>query len=275
MNERDRLQQVQSHLQLAPRVLYLEGVSDVELFFALLGVERPASGIHDEVYVCGLESGGSGAKGVRACVAVAQKNGLNGVYGVIDGDGRDLATLKAEFEHPFPGPLFSWKAYCIENMAAKAAWPASWGTFPSFNEYAPYVAFNRVQRELHGVLRATDFTTYTAPRANQPLDGEASLRELLATRMTQVSAVDTTARYDDELAVYRDAVTASEEEAHTLFNGKWLVEHHACEVTKRSKAACRAEWVSEIRYAGGLTEVRDWWQRVVTVLLRPQDGGEP
>ena len=263
MNERDRLQQVQNQLQLAPSVLYLEGISDVELFFALLGVERPASGIHEEVYVCGLESGGSGAKGVRACVAVARKNGLSGVNGVIDGDGRDLATLKAEFDHPFPGPLFSWKAYCIENMAAKAAWPENWGDFPSLDEYAPYVAFNRVQRELHGILRETDFTTHTAPKANQPLDGEATLRELLATRMAQVSAVDTSARYDEELAVCRSAITASEDEAHTLVNGKWLVEHHACEVTRKSKADCRSEWASEIRNAGGLAEVQDWWQRIM------------
>ena len=262
MTDKERLDRIQADLQKATTVIYLEKKSDPDLFFALLGIPRPRSGIHDDAYVVGLESDGGGARGVKANIRVAQKNGLSDILGVIDGDGRDLATLSAQFDPPYAGPLFSWKAYCIENLAAKAAWPPTWGNRPDFRDYAPYVAFNRVQRQLQENLQATEFTNYASPKAEQPLANANELRVLLAEKKAAIAAVDTKAKYDKEIASYRAAVGAGDDEAHLLLNGKWLVEHHACKETRKSKAKCRDDWATAVRKAGGLAEVRDWWRRV-------------
>ena len=158
MNDRDRLNRIQADLQRAATVIYVEGKADPDIFFPLLGLVRPTADIHQNVYVAGL-GGASGSAEVTALARVAGDNGEagelggGGIFGMIDGDGRDLPELTAEFDPPFPGPVFSWKTYCIENLLAKAAWPSAWGTPPNWSavleEYTPYAALNRVHRSLH------------------------------------------------------------------------------------------------------------------------------
>ena len=128
MNERDILRKVQADLQLTPRgVIYLEGKTDVPAFFGLLGIPLPTDPIHQNVGIRGLkDASGSGSATVIQYVRVARSRNLP-VYGILDGDGRSLSALAAEFDVPHRGPLFSWKGYCIENLLVKTGWPTSWG----------------------------------------------------------------------------------------------------------------------------------------------------
>lgn len=57
------------------RVIYLEGKSDPEIFFALLGVSPPADGVHQRTLVRGFSGdSASGNETVRRHVAIAESN---------------------------------------------------------------------------------------------------------------------------------------------------------------------------------------------------------
>src|SRR5205814_634541 len=103
----------------------------------------------------GLREGAGGAA-VRQRVELAAAKGYQGIFGLIDGDGRDLAESARTFDPPHPGPLFMWKAYCIENLLAKTGWPAAWGSAPDWPsvllEFSAYVALNRLHVALRGRL---------------------------------------------------------------------------------------------------------------------------
>ena len=257
MNDADRLKALQDDQHRAGTLLYLEGPTDVALFFALLGIRRPSSDIHQDVYVKGL----NGVKDVRSCTRVAAANKLTRVFGIIDGDGLDLTQLQPLFDAPHLGPLFSWKGYCIENIAAQAAWPAAWGAMPNLAIYAPYVAFNTVQDELSKTFKKLRFIQFDRPKANVELATEADLRNVLTNKQAAMNAVDVKHLYNQALGAYLNLQSAAE--IHTKLNGKWLVEHHACEVTGASIQVCREAWVNVITAAGGHSEVRAWWQRVM------------
>ncbi len=81
MNDADRLHRVESDLQRASTVIYLEGKSDPDILFALLGIARPTGDIHQDAYVVGLTQGPSGSAQVAALARVAGDNGLAGALG--------------------------------------------------------------------------------------------------------------------------------------------------------------------------------------------------
>jgi len=115
------------------KVLYLEGQTDVMMLAGLLGRDPPTvipeEGLPlDGIWVRGLSGRtGSGSKAVEQRVRLAGKLELRGIRGIIDGDGRDHEMLAAGFDPPFAGPLYTWKAYCLENLLAQCDWPVDFG----------------------------------------------------------------------------------------------------------------------------------------------------
>jgi hypothetical protein len=110
MNERAIVAELQRDLQRAAAsgtVVYLEGRSDVPIFFALLGVRQPqpdaSQGVlHHGVLVRGLreKDRGSGSSAVQQRIEVAQRHGFPGIHGIVDGDGQPLTTLASTFDPP-------------------------------------------------------------------------------------------------------------------------------------------------------------------------------
>jgi hypothetical protein len=157
VSNKKRLDSIEADLYRAPTVIYLEGKTDVDLLLPLAGVARPSSGIHKQVSIVGLNGGNE----VRAHLQVAEKSGRGGrlgrggVFGIIDGDGRELKELKTSFLPPHQGSLFSWPTYCIENLLS-IAWPQPWGAEPDWAAvlgcYIPYAARNRVVNQLQSAL---------------------------------------------------------------------------------------------------------------------------
>lgn len=126
MDERAIEQELERDLLRAAatgKVLYLEGPTDLLMLVGLLGGDPPSivpeEGLPvDGVWVRGL----SGSKAVEQRTHVADKVALRDVRGIVDGDGLDYETLAASFDPPFIGPLYNWKAYCLETC-----WPSAVG----------------------------------------------------------------------------------------------------------------------------------------------------
>jgi hypothetical protein len=268
MNETELLREIQRDLQTAPQgVVYLEGKSDPPIFFALLGVPTPADSIHRGVLVRGLKDGDSGKAAVKARVDVAQNKGYPRVYGIVDGDGEDLATLAARFAHPFVGPLFSWPAYAVENMLVKTGWPAGWGAPPDWTrallDHVPYTALNRIHRELRGSLETLRLWRHNYPTLGEPLRSVADMAATLARDKHLIEGYDVEARFHAEAAAVAARVRASLDEGHALVDGKWLVDVLAPRTLGRPRPQpCRDEWIAHAVGVGGLAEVRDLWQRI-------------
>jgi hypothetical protein len=273
-------QEVVAHSRKGPHgVLYLEGKSDVEVFFALLGVERPTGDLHERVFVCGLQDDkrgrapGSGKSAVRARVECAQKLGLGRVWGVVDGDGAPLEETRRAFDAPHPGPLFVWKAYCIENLLAQApGWPKAWGPRPDWSEvlrvYAPYVALNGVHLHLQNTLKTLSLDKFSHPHPQHPLLNAQEVLLGLEQDKDLLRGVDVAARFGAEHSAFLDALDASLDEAHARLNGKWFLRHFAPTRARDALGAVHAEercaevWREAVRSAGGHPEVRRLWGRL-------------
>ncbi len=272
MNDRERLGRLQSDLQRATTVIYLEGKSDPAVFFATLGVARPRSDIHQDIYVVGLGGKASGGTEIRALVRVASEHGLakapgaGRILGVIDGDGRGLSALNAEFQAPFAGPLFSWPTYCVENLLARAAWPATWGEPPNWHavltSYVPYAALNRVHREIQRGLETLGLHRFRSPEQGRPLETIETVEAALAQDKHLIANRDVSAEFQAAVASVRGEIDTSIEHGHAQINGKWLCRHFARVRTGNSEEQCVSEWADAVRAAGGLHAVRDWWQRI-------------
>jgi hypothetical protein len=276
VNEIEVLRELNQDLQRADaqRVVYLEGKSDLPIFLALLGssmpdTEEPTPGSsrlpvpngveHRGVLVRGL----SGAADVKARVEVAGRKGYAGVYGIVDGDGEDLATLTTRFTG-LAGPCFSWPAYCIENLLVKTGWPAAWGAPPDWTrallDHVPHVALNRIHRELHGLR----LWRHNDPRLGEPLMTVADATAALARDKHRIAAYDVEARLATEVAAMEARVLGSLDEGHALVNGKWLVDVFAPgRIGPHARPQrCRDEWTAHAVATGGLAEVRELWQRI-------------
>lgn len=188
MNEMLVLREMTADLQAAPArmVIYLEGKTDVPVFFALLGVAPPRDSVHQGVVVRRLSDGpGSGNEAVRGRVGVAAgRQGYEGVRGITDGDGESLTALAALFDAPHTGPCFSWKSYSIENMLAKVGWPAEWGEAPVWRDvlldHVSYVAVNRLHRELRRSLETLRLARFAHPTLEEPLRTKEEVGAALA-----------------------------------------------------------------------------------------------
>jgi hypothetical protein len=269
-------QEVVAHSRKGPHgVLYLEGKSDVEVFFALLGLKPPMDGLHQGVFVCGLQDDkrgrapGSGKKAVQARVECAQKLGLGRVWGIVDGDGAALDEARRAFDAPHAGPLLIWKAYCIENLLAQApGWPEAWGPRPDWSEvlrvYAPYVALNRVHLQLQTTLKTLAVDKFSSPHPQHPLLDAQEVLLGLEQNKDLLQGFDVAARFGAEHGAFLDALAASLDEAHGRLNGKWLLRHFAPTRAREvlggvhTEERCAEVW----REAGGHPEVRGLWERL-------------
>jgi hypothetical protein len=270
--DRIRLNRIETDLQLARTVIYLEGKTDQELLLALAAVTRPSSGIHKSVAVVGLKTDRQGGKEVQALLRVAEAAGLirrpgeGGVFGIIDGDSRELKELQASFLPPHQGSLFSWPTYCIENLLS-TAWPKAWGAEPNWatvlSDYIPYAALNRVHVQLQSALQTLRLAKFHTPSTEQALRTVVEVKAELARDKKLLAERDVEEMFDGEVSKLRSAIESSLEEGHALINGKWLVSHYAAQLQPgRSPDALRTEWAKSVLSAGGHPAVRDLWTRI-------------
>ncbi len=268
MNERALLKDMEDDLRRAPKVLYLEGKSDPPISFALLGVHQPGDSIHTSVYVKGLKTDdkGSGNAAVIYRLELAQRNKIPSIFGIIDGDGKPAAELAATFDPPYPGPLFTWKAYSIENLLVQTGWPDGWEIAPDwkavFQLYSPYVALNRIHVELKAALSTLKLTDYTRPDLAKPLLTVEEVRARLEDDRDLVRGYDVAHCFQAEVDAFNATVQRSLDEAHALINGKWLINHIADDRRWRKSGDCRELWINHAISAGGHPEVRLLWQRI-------------
>jgi hypothetical protein len=198
MNNPDALwKEINGDLASAParRVVYLEGRTDLPMFFATLGVKEPLGGLHDDILVKALkDEGGSGSNSVRARLAVATEKKIPGIFGIIDGDGESLATLTKTFDAPHNGPLFTWKAHCMENVLVQTGWPSVYGAPPDWVEvmrrYVPYAALNLMGAKVLDVLNELGIQRRTNPAPNYPLLTKEIFLARLEKSKDNLSALD-------------------------------------------------------------------------------------
>lgn len=269
MNEKEALQTIEGHLQRSAtnQVLYLEGRTDGSALFALLGVETPDDSLHQGVFVCPLPSRkGSGGKRVRSYVELAERAGYPGVFGVIDGDGAALAEASAQFDAPFAGPLFVWRAYCIENLLVKAGWPAEWGAEPDWTEvmlrYTPYIGLNRIHVDLRGRLETLQLARLENPKPGRDFLQKETVLATLQQDKELLVGIDVAEMFGQHCSRWETTARASLDEAHALLNGKWLINHFAATTYKERAQVCRQLWEDAVRANGGLDEVKEWWERL-------------
>ena len=251
---------------LAARVIYLEGETDPEYFFGLLGLPQPRDGdpfLHRQTLVKGL----TGNTAVRAYVDVAQKHVFAGrVFGIVDGDGEELLGLAPLFDPPYAGPLFAWKAYSIESLFALLSWPAAWGPAPNWQAelvaYAPYVALNRIRNILVGRLETLRLGKFSNPMTGPPLETVADVQAALAKDKGLLATLDVAAEFGAEVTRFQTALANSVEEGMALLNGKWLLRHFMLARLGNNPEHWTREWVQHSESVGGLPEVRTLWQRI-------------
>lgn len=254
----------------ALRVIYLEGKTDPPILFGLLGLPQPAGGVflHKNTLVKGFEaSDSSGNKTVRAYVQIAQANSFDGrVYGIVDGDGDELAQLASQFDPPHTGPLFAWKAYSIESLLPQIGWPPAWGASPDWAtvllDYTPYVALNRLRRILEQRLQTLRLDKFRNPIVGPPLETTTNIEAALQSDKGLLTNLDVAAEFGNEVRRFQTALASSVEEGLVLLNGKWLLRHFLLtRLGKNPDYWCR-EWLRHGEATGGLLSVCDLWQRI-------------
>jgi hypothetical protein len=264
VKESDLLREIQQARQLAPKVVYVEGPSDVPVLFALIGIPQPPLDVHGGVVVRRL----SGREDVQVCVDLARRHGYPGVHGIVDGDGESFATLAPSFAPPFAGPCFHWPSYSVENMLAKTGWPAAWGPAPDWTQvlvdHLPYVALNRLREQINRSLKLLQLARYNKPVIHEPLKTRGEVVEALAQAKGLLQDYDVAARFQQEVEAAEATVRGSLDEGHALVDGKWLLDAFAPTKLGRSFTGqrCRDEWIAHAVSVGGLPEVRDLWRRI-------------
>ena len=245
------------------QVLYLEGETDIDPFFALCGVPSPIDGLRGDVLVKAL----TGVKEVRRRIELAEKTqGLRGHFaGIIDGDGRPLADLRREFVGPWAGPLFSWPAYNIESLMVRTAWPAAWGSQPAWHEelplYSGFVALAGLHRYLQQALESVRLARLERPGVDRIETADEIAEALERDRHLLLGGDELVTRFRREAEVFVAMARPDYTEALAALDGKWLFRR---ESWRRKIAAeeCRRQWTEAVREAGGLGEVKDLWWRI-------------
>lgn len=271
--DRELLNQMDGDLRRSQRgrVVYLEGKTDVPIFFALLGLPLPP-GTEQDGYrqdgclVRGLTTH-SGKGGVRKRIELAQKTArFHGrFFGFVDGDGETSRRAAAD-ELSQQQPLLTWPTYCIENLLVQAPFPPAFGPAPDwptvFLRYRPYVALSRIHRELQGALAALRLPGLLHPNPQQPL---CSLEHAEAALQREARTIDeyrVLDRFHAEVSRFEQAVQAGLPAAHALLDGKWLVQGvaHECGMTQED---CQQTWQGYVAQAGGHPQIRPLWPKLL------------
>ncbi|HEY0134111.1 MAG TPA: hypothetical protein VGB85_08525 [Nannocystis sp.] len=249
------------------KVLYLEGPTDLLMLLGLLGREPPTVVPEEGMPVDGVWVRGiSGSKAVEQRIDVAGRLGFRDFRGIVDGDGKDLEALAATFDPPFNGPLYHWKAYCLENLLTECSWP-NWGPAPDWRSvlaaYIPYAALNRVVAAAQERWRSLGVARFGRPIFDQPRRTTEEIRNQLHRDASDLRDLgDLVGLYDAEVNRCETALATSLSHAHALVNGKWLVEVHAAEASRGSPERCRQAWAMHVGRTGGHPEVVAWWRRL-------------
>lgn len=259
---------VEADLRLGPSgVIYLEGKTDPELFFALLGIPRPPSDVHNNVFVKGLKSGGSGRQAVQDRVRIGRETLNHKVIGLIDGDGLSESLVFAGSSvHEQAGPLYTLSTYSLENYLATTDnnWPEAWGEEPDWEAvlkgYSPYVALNILHSQLLTILRDLELHNFTNPRRNETLKSLEDTRDFLALGGQAISDFNILAEFDAALEKYQSAIDRSLAEGHSYCNGKWLIDHYLPTRLSLTTDILRTQWCQEIQSAGGNSDVIALWK---------------
>jgi hypothetical protein len=129
--------------------------------------------------------------------------------------------------------------------------------------YSPYVGLNRLHRKFAEILDRLNIARFTNPDACRPLLKETEVSRKLQQDKDEIMQMDVQQKFRAAAADFEATVRRSLGEAHCLINGKWLVSHLAVSKTGKSADACRKAWIAHVASIGGLTEVKDWWARVI------------
>ena len=274
MTEKEMIESISEDVREASdgNVLYLKGLSDVAIFFGLLGEGRPIGILnegyrHQDVLVRPLITGGGKSVVQRRLKLAESITSLKGkVFGIVDGDGEPLDKLKTKYDAPFAGPLFTWKAYCIENLLVKTGWPKAWGASPDwsfeFGQYSPYVALNRWKRELYDSLEKLELGQLQKPQGKKLHSPESMIAAIKKNKHFIEGRIIET-EFQKHLVDFREALARSLNDAHALLNGKWLINNFAHFRTGRKPDQVLDEWIEHAKAEGGLPEVRELWARII------------
>jgi hypothetical protein len=245
-------------------LIYLEGDTDPPMFFGLLGVQPLESQklfFHNGTGVKGL----GGSTKVKEFVRIARRDNLSDVFGIVDGDGAELACLASAFDTPFLGPVFWWKAYCIESFFPRTSWCPAWGREPNWTvdlaPYAAYVALNRMSTRIQEALKTAGLSGYRRPQLGQLLT-QTEILPLLATAKSSILGADLEREFLQDQTLFLDTLNRSLEGALAMLNGKWLFDHFLPTRGQHTPDFWRKEWITQATASGGLPEVRDLWQRI-------------
>jgi hypothetical protein len=267
MDAKQILKSIQGDLASSPasKVIYLEGATDERMFFGLLGIAPvvTATYVHKNTLVKNL----GGKARVAQYLDVAVSSGFTGqVFGVLDGDGEELASLKSKFDDPFKGPMFTWKAYCIESFFPQCAWNSAWGSAPNWQTdllpYAPYVALGRLHLLLEEAQASLGLAKRTHPNQGEPLRTAGDVQADLARDKHCIAGFDAEANFVTEIRRFETALGNSIPEGLALLDGKWLFKHFMPDRLGKNGPHWISQLISHITAIGGLTEVRDLWRRI-------------
>lgn len=252
----------------ARKILYLEGTSDPEYLFALLGMSRPKDDIHQGILVRGLS--GNEASGAAAVQGLLQKAAAHpqlstNIFGINDGDGEAVNPDRSAFVAT--GQLLVWPCYCIENLFYGTGWPTSFGPPPNWFQdlepYAPYVAVNQLQREAQETLKKLGIDHFINPSAKRPLKTVDAIRqEMRQHEHLLVDLQQVPQRFECYTRNFLTTLGRSVDDAHVLFNGKWLFTDFVPRRTGLEQKKSESAWLAHARATGGHPQVRDLWRRI-------------
>jgi hypothetical protein len=252
----------------AARVIYVEGKTDPGFFFGLLGLSQPTGGVYLHKGTLVKEPASSGKKAVERYVTVGQSKFSGRVFGIVDGDGESLTKLESRFDPPHPGPLFAWKAYSIESLFPQLSWPTGtiWGATPNWqlelSAYAPYVAVNRLRRNLDLRLETLELHKFKKPITGILLKTASDVEVTLDKNKSLLLGFDVAAEFRKEINAFSIELSRSPEAGLAIFDGKWLFDHFLVKHLGKNPDYWRREWVRHAESIGGLQAVRDLWQRI-------------
>jgi hypothetical protein len=242
------LADVQADLQIAPRVLYVEGESDIAMLWALLGLEAPLGNTLDQVLVKAV----GGKNSIKQRLKICQTTQIKNVFAVVDLDGE---SYDASQQSP---P--TWPAYCLESLLVQTGWPAALGAAPDmqviYKELAPYSAVSTLSRTNERAFKDAGLLGYTEPAASQQ---RLSANDL-ANKFAKVDIHQLQREFHQIHASYLADIEANNANSiHTWLNGKWIVEVISHELSSQSKDTCRDIWLDHARAQDGSTFVKNWW----------------